>query len=229
MIYLYSHLKVYTAIITVWSQPTGACGVWQTTSSWTWRWQTSSWPHSTAFSPSSTWETGMRSFLIWAIFYIHIPDTIGNVSRDWHLKVHYSKVSTLHTWHISFIHWPQELALWWVLLLHEPVHLPVLSALLGVHHVGHHTGPEASHHVPTSSKVNKKTFIDMMLKLSEFPSHCILFMSTKLSLLLVCFNFVELFAFSPKSVTRILKLCMNFKIKSSIHISEVLVRVQFVL
>ena len=106
MIYLYSHLKVYTAIITVWSQPTGACGVWQTTSSWTWRWQTSSWPHSTAFSPSSTWETGMRSFLIWAIFYIHIPDTIGNVSRDWadwHLKVHYSKVSTLHTWHITFI------------------------------------------------------------------------------------------------------------------------------
>ena len=85
-------------------------------------------------------------------------------------KEHYSKVST---WHITHTPWPQELALWWVLLLHEPVHLPVLSALLGVHHVGHHTGPEASHHVPTPSKVNKKTFIDMMLKLSEFPSHCI--------------------------------------------------------
>ena len=167
-------LKIYTAINTVQSQPTGACGVWQTTSSWTWRWQTSSWQHSTASSHSSTWETGLWGFLIWITLYNH---TRHNWKCQLRLTFKRNSIlkypSTLHTWHITYTPWPQELALWWVLLLHEPVYLPVLGALLGVHHVGHHIGPEASHHVPTPSKVNKKTFIDMMLKLSEFPSHCI--------------------------------------------------------
>ena len=73
-------------------QLTAACGVWPTTSSWTWQWQTSWWPPSTASSPSSTWETGSGEMTI----KIHIirlsnnyffPDIIENIiSFIWHLK-----------------------------------------------------------------------------------------------------------------------------------------------
>ena len=40
------------------------------------------------------------------------------------------------------------MALWLLLLLLQPVHLAVLSAGLCPHHVGHHAGQEAGHHVP---------------------------------------------------------------------------------
>ena len=42
----------------------------------------------------------------------------------------------------------QRVALWLLLLLLQPVHLAVLSACLCPHHVGHHAGQEAGHHVP---------------------------------------------------------------------------------
>ena len=42
----------------------------------------------------------------------------------------------------------QRVALWLLLLLLQPVHLAVLSAGLCPHHVGHHAGQEAGHHVP---------------------------------------------------------------------------------
>ena len=40
------------------NQPTARCGVWPTTSWWTWRWRTSWCPSLTASPPSFSWETG---------------------------------------------------------------------------------------------------------------------------------------------------------------------------
>ena len=48
----------------------------------------------------------------------------------------------------------QRMALWLLLLLAEPVHLPLLGSSQRVHHVGHHPGQKEGHHVSPAPQVD---------------------------------------------------------------------------